>query len=187
MYPKLKQLLWQNALYRVIILPVGNHFFIHRFKGEFALGYVAENGRDDTDNSVPHGLVDHGQAIGEYLNEHISKEYKSNSGEGIAEELYTAMQVRLGKNNMTRHNKACRETDGKCNDPRAYLGRDNEAAIDRERKALHYIIERKIFYKYIKYGIRPSTGEVTESLGWYPPGNRAMKKIYKPNYDMSGL
>ena len=49
------------------------------------------------------------------------------------------------------------------------------------------IIKRNIVNQYVKYRISTTTCQVTESLGRYNTGKWPVKKIYDPNYDMSGL
>ena len=164
---------------------VGNHFLIHRLKREFALGDIAEHSGDDTDGGITHCLVDHRQAEGECLNEQIGHEDKSSRGKDIPEELYAAVQVRLREHYMPGQNEPRREADSKCYDPGAHLCRYGQVAIYCEGMLVKQMIEHQGFDNDVEHSIRTAAREVAEGLGRDDTGKRPVKKINKPNYDMS--
>ncbi len=95
------------------------------------------------------------------------------------------MQVRFRKYYMPRHDKTCRETDSKGNDPR----RDFRGNIDRpvyiEVLFMNNEIVCQVFNKDVQYSIGAATRQVTEGLGRDKPCHRFMTKVYSPNYYMS--
>lgn len=50
---------------------------------------------------------------------------------------------------------------------------------------MYYKIECNELYKDIEDSVSAATGEVPKGLGRYPTGERAVKKIYDRQYDMS--
>ncbi len=107
---------------------IHKHILLHGLEREAALGDVAEYGGDDADGGVSHSLVDHGHAIGKYLDEEVSGEEKGGSGEGVAEQLLAAMEVRLREDYVAGQYETRRETDGKGNEPGCHFGCNVSAA-----------------------------------------------------------
>ncbi len=130
-------------------------------------------------------MVDHGQAEGECLDEQVGHEDKRSRGKGIPEELYAAVQVRLGEHHMPGQYEPRRETDSKRYDPGAYLGSDRQVAIDGEGMLVKKVIKAKGFDNNVEHSVRTAASEVAEGLGRDDTGERPVKKINKPNNTMS--
>jgi len=95
------------------------------------------------------------------------------------------MQIGFRENNMPGQDKTRRETDNKCNHPRADFRRNFESPIDISYLPVQDEPYGNIFDKNIKDSVRAATGKVTESLGRDKPRKRDMTKINNPKYDMS--
>lgn len=86
---------------------------------------------------------------------------------------------------MPRHNKACRETDTKCYDPRTYNRSYLEITIDHRILLVQYDTIGKGINGNIENGIRPAARQVTEGLCRYKPREWSMAEIYYSYYYMS--
>ncbi len=87
---------------------------------------------------------------------------------------------------MPRHNKARRETNGKCNDPRRYFGSNIDAAKQVGHLFMEQKVDGKIFDKDVENSVRTAAGKIPECLRRYPAGKRPVAKVYDTYYDMSG-
>ena len=97
------------------------------------------------------------------------------------------MKVRLRENNMAGQNKACREADREGNKPGTYFGQYGHISIYMYPLPMKKVVIGKRVNNDIKNSIHPSASKVAKGLGRYYTGKWPMKKIYYPNYDMSGL
>ena len=95
------------------------------------------------------------------------------------------MQIRLREHHVPRQHKPRRKTDGKSDHPGANVGRDGVRTENGKRMPMKNMIVSQRVEHDTEHCVRATASKVAESLGRYDLGERPVKKIYEPNYDMS--